>query len=66
MAVLASKAQYPSSMGMNSNQASSLNQYSANLSNHRVPPTGSTHNASYASPTESEFSEAHDGQELVR
>lgn len=66
MAVLASKAQYPSSLGTNPNQAASVGQYSAGLSNHRAPLTGSTHNASYASPTESEFSEAQDGHEPVR
>ena len=66
MAVLASKSQYPPSLGMNSSQPPSISQYSAGLSNHRTPITGSTHNASYASPTESEFSEAMDGPDSVR
>lgn len=66
MAVLASKAQYPSSLGINANQAPSLSQYSAGISSHRTPLTSSTYNASYASPTESEFSEAMDGPDSVR
>lgn len=66
MAVLSSKAQYPSSLGMTSNQAPSLSQYSASISSHRTPLTGGTHNATYASPTESEFSETMDGPDSVR
>ena len=66
MAVLASKAQYPSSMGMNAAQAPSLPQYSTGISNHRAPLTAGAHNASYASPTESEFSESMDAADSVR
>ncbi len=66
MAMLASKAPYPSSMGMSSSQSTSAAQYSAGLSNHRTPVVGTTHSAPFASPTESEFSEAFDGPDSVR
>lgn len=67
MAMLASKVPYPSSIGMGSSQTtSSSGQYSAGLSNHRTPAVGASHTASFASPTESEFSEALDGPDSVR
>ena len=66
MAMLASKASYPSSMGMGSSQTGSAGQYSAGLANHRTPVLGTSHSAPFASPTESEFSEALDGPDSVR
>lgn len=66
MAMLAPKAPYPSSMGMGSSQTTSAGQYSAGLSNHSTSVVGATHNAPFASPTESEFSEALDGPDSVR
>lgn len=65
MTMLAAKATYSSSMGMGTTQAASAGQYSAGLSNHRTPVVGSSH-PPFASPTESEFSEAFDGPESVR
>ena len=66
MAMLAPKVPYPSSMGMGSGQTASAGQYSAGLSSHRTPVVGTTHSAPFASPTESEFSEAFDGPDSVR
>ena len=65
MAVLASKATYPSSLGMGSNQPSVVSQYAVN---YRKPlANGDMHNgAPFLSPTESEFSENNDGPEPIR
>ena len=66
MAVLASKASYPSSMSMGSSQTASSGQYSASMSAHRTPVVGSSHHGPFASPTESEFSEGYDSSDAVR
>ena len=66
MAMLASKSSFSNSMGMGSSQTSSSGQYTAGLSSHRTPVIGSTQSGPFASPTESEFSEAFDGPDSVR
>ena len=66
MAVLASKATYPSSMGMGSSQPPSAGQFSATVSSRRIPTAGVSHHAPFASPTESEFSEGFEGPDSVR
>ena len=66
MAMLASRTQDPSSMGMASVQSSAARSYSTGLSSQRTPVLGSTQNGSFSSPTESEFSEAFDGPDSVK
>lgn len=66
MAVLASKAQYGSSMGMGPTQPSVVSQYAVNFSNHKASAAQSSQNAAFLSPTESEFSEPSDGQDPIR
>lgn len=66
MAVLASKTQYGSSMGMGPVQPSVVSQYAVNFSNHKTSAVQSSQNAAFLSPTESEFSEPSDGQDPVR
>lgn len=64
--MLASKAPYPTATGMASAQASTAAQYSAGLSSHRTPVLGGTHNGTFVSPTESEFSDAFEGPDSVK
>ena len=67
MAVLAPKTSLPSSMGgLGHAQAPSTMPYTAGLSSHRTPVMGATTNGPFASPTESEFSEAFDRPDSVR
>jgi len=52
---------------LSSGHASSANQqYSAGISTHRIPAMGTSHNGTFASPTESEFSEPFEGPDSVR
>ena len=66
MAVLASKTQYGSSMGMGPNQPSVVSQYAVNYGAQRPSAGAASHNAPFLSPTESEFSDPNDGQESIR
>ncbi len=66
MAVLASKAPYGSSMGIGPTQPSVVSQYAVNFSNHKASAVPSSQNATFLSPTESEFSEPSDGQDPIR
>ena len=70
MAMLAHKSSMPVSAGLGASSASSASQardYQASTASHsRTPLTGSTQNGTFASPTESEFSEAYDGSDPVR
>ena len=66
MAVLASKVSYSAGMGIGSGQTPSVAPFSASLSNHRAPVLANLHQAPFASPTESEFSEGIDGMDSVR
>ena len=54
--------------GGGSSMAAAAREYpgSASASHSRTPLTGSTQNGTFASPTESEFSEAYDGPDPVR
>lgn len=69
MAVLASKASYPSSLGMGPSQATMVSPYGV----HRKPvgsgndrDRDNIHNGAFMSPTESEFSENNDAVESIR
>ncbi|KAL6713142.1 ATP binding [Lecanora helva] len=67
MAVLASKASYNNSMGMGSqNQPPALSQYAVNYAHQKANNGQPSHNASFLSPTESEFSDHNDGQDSIR
>ena len=67
MAMLAHKASFPASMGTGSTQVpSSARDYTSSNTSHRTPVMSNAHNGPFASPTESEFSEAFDGTESVR
>ena len=62
-AMLAHKPSMPMSLGQSS---ATSRDYQPNNSSHRTPLTGTTHNGTFASPTESEFSEAFEGPDPVR
>jgi hypothetical protein len=62
MAMLAHKASMPLGVGMG--PTSIPRDYSNSA--HRTPMPSTTHNGSFASPTESEFSEAFEGPDAVR
>ena len=64
MAMLAHKTSLPMGMGMG--PMSIPRDYPSSSSSHRTPLTSTMHNGSFASPTESEFSEAVDGGDAVR
>ena len=66
MAVLASKAQYGSSMGMGPTQPSVVSQYAVNFPSHKASAAQNSQSAAFLSPTESEFSESNDGQDSIR
>ena len=66
MAMLAHKTSLPTSMGTGSTQVSSTREYPSSNASHRTPVMTNAHNGPFASPTESEFSEAYDGNESVR
>lgn len=53
-------------MGMGPNQPSVVSQYAVNYGAHKPSAGASSHNASFSSPTESEFSEPSDGQDSIR
>ena len=61
--MLAHKPSMPMSLGQSS---ATSRDYQPTNSSHRTPLTGTTHNGTFASPTESEFSEAFDGPDPVR
>lgn len=65
MAMLAHKTSFPSTLG-GTTQVSSTRDYGSSTASHMTPVMGSTNNGSFASPTESEFSEAYDGPDSVR
>jgi mitogen-activated protein kinase kinase kinase len=66
MAMLASKSPYPTpSLGGSSSQASA--QYNSSISSYRNHgPSARADHSMFASPTESEFSEAYDAPDAVR
>ena len=66
MAVLASKAPYGSTMGMGPAQPSVVSQYAVNFPSHKAATAQTSQNATFLSPTESEFSEPGDGQDSIR
>ena len=69
MAVLASKANYSSSLGMGPSQPSIVSQYAASYRKPVGATTSSAENAhggTFLSPTESEFSQGDDGQDSIR
>jgi mitogen-activated protein kinase kinase kinase len=68
MAMLASKSSYPAPLGILSSghTPSAGQQYSAGISTHKVPAMTTSHNGTFASPTESEFSDAFEGPDPVR
>ena len=66
MAMLASKTAYTPSLGTTSSQTSSAGQYTSSIPNHRTPVITNPQSGPFASPTESEFSEAYDGPDTVR
>ena len=54
-------------LGASSASTGVAREYQASTTSHsRTPLTGSTQSGTFASPTESEFSEAHDGSDAVR
>ena len=53
-------------MGMNMGPTSIPRDYNPSSSSHRTPMSSTMHNGSFASPTESEFSEAFEGPDAVR
>ena len=65
MAMLAHKASVPTSMGLGSNSGTSIRDYAVGPSQ-RTPAMTTTHNGPFASPTESEFSEAYDAHDSIR
>ena len=68
MAMLASKSPYPAPLGvLSSGHASSSNQqYPTSIATHKVPAMATMQSGTFASPTESEFSEAFEGPDSVR
>ena len=64
MALLAHKSSMPMSAGIGSGD--SARDYMSNSTHHRTPLTSTSHNNTFASPTESEFSEAFEGPDSVR
>ena len=64
MAMLAHKTSMPMGMGMG--PTSIPRDYPSSSSSHRTPLPSTMHNGSFASPTESEFSEAFEGSDTVR
>ena len=69
MAMLAHKASVPTSMGLGSSSGTSIRDYAVGPSQ-RTPAmtttTTTTHHGPFASPTESEFSEAYDTHDSIR
>lgn len=68
MAMLASKSAYPvPPVGLPAGHATSAGQqYTTAVSTHKVPAMSTSLNGTFASPTESEFSEAFEGPDSVR
>ena len=66
MAMLAHKTSFPTQMGIGPSQIPSSRDYTSTIASHRTPLLGSNQNGPFASPTESEFSEAFDGPDSVR
>lgn len=64
MAMLAHKTSMPLGMGMG--PTSVPRDYPSTSSSHRTQMSNTMHNGCFASPTESEFSEAFDGVDAVR
>ena len=65
MAMLAHKTSMPMGMGMGPTSIP-RDYVPTPSSSHRTPMSSTMHNGSFASPTESEFSEAFDGPDAVR
>lgn len=66
MAMLASKTPYPAALGGSSGQSSSA-AYGSGMSSYRARPAAAgSASGLYASPTESEFSEAYDAPDSIR
>ena len=68
MAMLASKNSYPAPLGISSSghASSAGQQYAAGIAAYKVPAMTAAHNGTFASPTESEFSETFEGPDPVR
>ena len=66
MAMIAHKQSVPMSAGLGAPSSAREYQHSSASTHNRTPLPGSTQNGTFASPTESEFSEAYDGTDAVR
>ena len=64
--MLAHKSSMPVSAGLGASSGAAREYQSNTPSHNRTPLTGSTQNGTFASPTESDFSEAYDGADAVR
>ena len=63
--MLAHKTSFPAHMGVGPSHVPSSRDYSS-MASHRTPLMVTNQNGPFASPTESEFSEAFDGPDSVR